>query len=232
MLWHFRQLLGDFIKNPRKLPMVYRKRIPNLAGDRDVEWAWVAANIDNDQEKVLDIGNGGSNLALVAAMRGANVLAIDINEIEWMFRHPSVVFERKDLFQLTKENKYDVIICCSVLEHIGIPDRYNIDVKNDVADISAMKMIRSLLRPEGRLIITVPVGLDATYFPMGRVYGKARLPILLSDFHVVRESFWKKERDNIWQITSKECALSEMSYVNTPIPTSNYYALGCFVLTH
>ena len=43
---------------------------PNLAGDRDVEWSWVAANLSDPgagRDRALDFGPGRSSLGLVAA---------------------------------------------------------------------------------------------------------------------------------------------------------------------
>jgi hypothetical protein len=43
--------------------------IPNLRGDRDIEYSWILANLPSGPGKALDFGCGKSYLALVAARK-------------------------------------------------------------------------------------------------------------------------------------------------------------------
>jgi len=51
---------------------------PNLLGDRDIEWSWVASQIPPSGGDALDFGAGNSSLGLVAALRGFKVVAMDL----------------------------------------------------------------------------------------------------------------------------------------------------------
>jgi len=53
------------------------------------------------------------------------------------------------------------------------------DPLNPDADLQAMARVRSILKPGGLLLLTVPVGPDVLVFNLHRRYGPARLPLLL-----------------------------------------------------
>jgi len=51
-------------------------------------------------------------------------------------------------------------------------------------DLDAMGILRELLAPGGRMILTIPVGRDQICGPYHRIYGEDRLPRLLDGFGV------------------------------------------------
>ena len=57
-------------------------------------------------------------------------------------------------------------------------------------------------------MLTIPLGRDAVFAPLTRVYGKERLPHLLDGYTVEKESFWVKDQENRWVQTDKETALN------------------------
>ena len=129
---------------------------------------------------------------------------------------------RCDFNEFACDQRFDVIIACSVVEHLGLAGRY--ESKADVeGDLKAMRRIHGLLEPFGKLLITVPVGRDAVHKPWHRVYGRERLPKLLEGFEVVRSRFLQKEPCCAWFSTTLEKAL------DTPVDIRRY-ALGEMVL--
>jgi hypothetical protein len=50
----------------------------NLWGDRDVEYSFIAAHMPNGPGKALDFGSGSSYMSLLAALRGFEVIALDL----------------------------------------------------------------------------------------------------------------------------------------------------------
>src|SRR5947209_3385384 len=81
----------------------------NLLGDRDIEWSWVASRIPDGPGEALDFGNGGSPLALLAAQRGFNVVAVDLNAIAWPYTHPTLKFSQGDIINLSlPQNHYNL----------------------------------------------------------------------------------------------------------------------------
>ena len=73
------------------------------------------------------------------------------------------------------------------------------------------------------MLLTIPVGRDAIFAPLHRVYGRERLPALLDGYIVEREDYWVKNDQNDWVLTDKQDALARK-------PQERLYALGCFRL--
>lgn len=203
----------------------------HLLGDRDIEWSWIAANMPQGPGKVLDFGNGGGPLGLMAALCGLTVTSIDLNDVDWPYEHPLLSFRKGDVLKLDlPAESFDVVINCSTIEHVGLAGRYNIVKHESDGDLSAMKRIYGLMRPGGIMILTLPIGQDYTAGYLHRIYGKDRLPKLLEGYTVVKESYWTKRDLQKWVPADRENALSykipEYNKPGDPI----IYNLGCFVL--
>jgi SAM-dependent methyltransferase len=205
---------------------VYRKFTtpppPNLVGDREVEYAWICARIPSGPGAALEFGCGHSYLSLVAAERGFISTALDLLSVSWNYTHPALRFVQGDILRMTWEpSSIDLILNCSVVEHVGL-GRYGDDTESN-GDIAAMAALRRLLRPNGRMLMTLPVGRDAVVTPHHRIYGPQRLPRLLYGFRVEEAAFWVKDDLNRWVMTTESVALDQPGG-----PTR--YNLGCFVL--
>jgi hypothetical protein len=88
-----------------------------------------------------------------------------------------------------------------------------------------MQNLLGLLGESARMLMTIPVGKDGVYRPNHRVYGKIRLPQLLSGYKVLSERFFRKtESKRFWAETSKEIALATES-------SASFYSIGLFILT-
>jgi len=231
MLWALRKIIADFLINPRGVEYKRKSRCPNLEGDRSVEWAWIAARIPQQKGYSLEVGNGGSNLALVAAISGYVVLAIDLEPVTWLFEHERLSFKRCDLFEARiAPASIDLILNCSVVEHIGLSGRYGITNENPDGDLEAMRELNNIMKPDGLMLMTVPVGLDKVYTPLHRIYGKKRLPQLLNGFVVQDECYWVKNNSNKWIVAERNTALEVETDAGSHIAAQNYYGLGCFAL--
>jgi hypothetical protein len=196
---------------------------PNLRGDRDVEFSWIAGKMPSGPGKAIDFGSGDSYMGLVAARRGFEVLCLDLTKVSWFYEHPDVRFEQTDLFAAgLAQQSVDLIINCSAIEHVGLK-RYGGEVESD-RDLKAMNLLRDLLKPTGTMVLTTPVGEDAVFPGMHRVYGRNRLGRLLSGYDIKEQEFWVKNSHNRWVLAPEEQALSRP-------PQEMCYGLGCFVLT-
>jgi len=203
----------------------------NLWGDRDVEYSFIAAHMPNGGGKALDFGSGYSYMSLLAALRGFEVIALDLEPQTFPWRHPAVRFIQGDLLKLDMPaNHFDLIINCSTVEHVGLVGRYSVTESRPDGDLEAMARLRELMKPDALMLLTVPVGQDAVFAPLCRVYGRERLPRLLSGFVVEREMFWVKDAENRWVQCDRETALSFEPSAGSWDPLRNVYALGCFVL--
>lgn len=203
----------------------------NLVGDRDIEWSWIASQMPSGSGEALDFGNGGSLLGLIAAQRGFHVTAIDLGNIQWDYTHPQLRFLQGDLLELDLSvSHFDLIINCSTVEHVGLTGRYGVKTDRPDGDLDAMAHLRSFLKPGGTMLLTIPVGRDALFAPLCRVYGPQRLPRLFEGYEIVKEAFWTKDEQNRWQLTTKEQALNVEAFAGSWDARQNITALGCFVL--
>jgi SAM-dependent methyltransferase len=146
---------------------------------------------------------------------------MDLQDIEYSMDRVTFIHGDVATVPLPFET-FDLIIACSSIEHIGIEGRYG-STKLVDGDLAVMRRLAHSLAPQGRLVLTVPVGRDAVFKPVHRVYGETRLPMLLRGYSVLCEEYWAKEVDNRWHCCSAVRALQVQG-------SPQFYALGCFVL--
>jgi len=206
-------------------------RVPNLVGDRDIEWSWVCSQMPSGPGAALDFGPGGSHSPLIAAQRGFNVTAVDLEPVRWPYVHLRLRLVQGDILKLTlPEGHFDLVINCSTVEHVGLAGRYGVTENRPDGDLEAMARIRELMKPRGVMLLTIPVGRDGIFAPLSRVYGALRLPRLLEGYVVEKEVYWAKDSQNRWVMCDKERALNFEASAGSWDPLCNVYALGCFVL--
>lgn len=201
------------------------KNALNLMGDRDVEWAWVAATLPENPGRVLDLGPATSSTPMMAALRGGKVEALDLDPPVVSFSHANIRYIKGDILHAGLPSGYfDTIINCSTTEHIGLFGRYGSTEEPD-GDLRAMQLLRDRMEPSSRMIFTIPVGRDKIAAPYHRIYGPERLPKILSEYRIQRcEYFAKIDGLNAWQSVSREAALDVEG-------SERFYALGLFVLS-
>lgn len=201
-----------------------RPPVPNLEGDRDVEFSWVAANMPNGPGRVLDFGCGTSWMGLLAARRGFDVTCVDLMQVSWAYEHRSLNFAHGDVTELAfPADSFDLIINCSSVEHVGLQGRYGISKDYGDGDIEVMSMLWTLLKPGKEMLLTIPVGKDRVFAPKHRIYGAKRLPRLLQGWEIVKSEYWGKDESNRWRMCEEIVALERE-------PLDHYYGLGLFVI--
>jgi len=197
----------------------------NLAGDRDVEWTWVAGMLPERPGRVLDLGPATSSTPLMAAMKGGDVLALDLDPLPVPFTHPNLHYRKGDIINGgLPPGQFDTIINCSTTEHIGLAGRYGSTDQLD-GDLTAMGLMRERMAgAQSRMIFTIPVGRDMVAAPFHRIYGRARLPRVLAGYGIVTEAYYAKTgTQNVWQPVARDVALQVEG-------SESFYALGLFVL--
>lgn len=221
----------ESIEEAGEEPVEEKELIPNIVGDRAVEWSWVISQMPPGPGEALDLGPEGSHLSLVAAQRGFNVIALDLQPVHRLYRHPRLQFVQGDILKpsLPKEH-FDLIINCSTVEHVGLAGRYGVAESRPDGDLEAMVRLRELMKPGGAMLLTIPVGQDEVFAPFCRVYGTRRLPRLLEGYTVEEEAFWVKDSQNRWVLSDREIALNFKASAGSDDPLQCIYALGCFVL--
>jgi hypothetical protein len=196
-----------------------------LSGDRDLEWSWVIAQAPTDSKRVLDFGPGNSTTPIALSFIGDEVVAFDLNTPEIPYGVENV---RHVLGDITSPppglGEFDLIINCSTIEHVGLPGRYGSTEVSD-GDFIGMKNLLHMLSDKGRMVMTIPVGINGVFLPNHRVYGLDRLPKLLDGYKIETERYFEKtELKRHWAETTKDRALSTTSSLS-------FYSIGLFVLT-
>lgn len=79
--------------------------------------------------------------------------------------------------------KFDACISVSSIEHSGL-GRYGDDIDPD-GDIKAMQDIKNILKKDGLLFLSVPMGEDRVMWNAHRVYGKIRMEVLLEGWEQI-----------------------------------------------
>jgi len=157
----------------------YRLRypLPNYA-----TLAYVMTRGAHNAENILDFGcgNGRYGLALLertqATITGYDISQASLTEFESVLsqtpHRERVTLIHGELDNLNQEKPYDIVLMLfGVLSHIGIRDKR----------IDALCKIRSLMKPQGKLILSVPNiyrrrPLELLKCAIARRLGKARAP--------------------------------------------------------
>lgn len=195
----------------------------SLSGEREIERRFVDERLPVGKGNVLDLGPdvlGG--LSLLAMERGYDLMAIGLEDT----RAPIGHFIKSDFLETEITDLFDTILVISTIEHFGLAGRYGVEDDDPDADLKGMAKLRSLLKPSGRLLLTVPVGQDATISPWHRVYGRKRLPRLLDGYTILEEKYWAKNRHDNYLAVDNETALNTYPCAGPHF----YYALGQFTL--
>ena len=96
----------------------------------------------------LDFGADIGLLSIAAALRGHDVIALDRLPPALQFEHERVTAVQADILDRPlADRRFDQIINCSSVEHVGLAGRYGSGERPD-GDLEAMEILRGLLAPE------------------------------------------------------------------------------------
>lgn len=130
-----------YFDSPRLVKYLFFKRLTKI----------ISLLNDKYYFKTLDAGTGLGILLPVLSQKSKEVLATDYSNIieyaSFMCKRrgiKNISFQKVDLNQLSLQDKFDLILCLSVLEHIEEPGR-------------VLKKFNELLRPGGILIVGYPI---------------------------------------------------------------------------
>lgn len=135
----------------------------------------------NDGKILLDAGCGPGTYAITLAQKGYDVYGFDINKSKIVQAknlskqlNLKTTFAVKNIYNLStyKTNFFDIVICSDVLEHLK-------------DDNKAVKEMLRIIKPGGKLIITVPADTPTNLafkkqFMHERLYTKEELEALLT----------------------------------------------------
>jgi SAM-dependent methyltransferase len=136
---------------------------PPGSDERVIEIPWVLARLRSG--RVLDVGYAYAEPSYVAGLLGARV-----GELTGVDLAPAEVAGMKTVAADVRElpfpdRHFDQVLLVSTLEHIGADnERYGLDgIHDDAGMPMALRELRRVLRPDGSLLVTVPVGEPEDY---------------------------------------------------------------------
>ncbi len=222
------------IKNRKRLPMLilgflpisrlilinesftakYWERINNVG---TLDEHFVLLNFDlRPPSKILDIGCGNSSISLGLASFGYDVIGIDFRYAG--YSHKNFTYLKENFYDYDfKEQSFECILVISVLEHIGMGHYGEQPVEN--GDMVAMSKIKSLLKPNGVIFISVPGGKRMIYEKNGiryiRVFDPKQIEDLCSGLVIEKELFFRKIDQDWFECTREE--LEQVQYVDEDV---------------
>lgn len=164
----------SFVFAGNELP--YNRSITNLAysSERAIELPIVMYFLNqNNPSNILEVGN----------------------VLNYYFSIPHVVIDKyeiangvinQDIVDFCPDTRFDMIICISTLEHVGFDE----SVVEEVKTLTAIQRMKDLLAPNGKIIITVPLGHNP-YLDKFIINGTISFP----EMHLVR----RISAHNIWE---------------------------------
>ena len=153
-------------------------------GETDV-WLYAALEKYSIKDKeVAIIGSASPWYESVVIAFGGKPTTIEYNKI--VTDDPRLVVLTVEEFE-NAPKKFDIVLCISSIEHDGL-GRYG-DPLDPSADLKFMRKIKNdFLKPDGRMILAVPIGQDVLTWNRDRVYGLIRFPMLINGWRII-ESF-------------------------------------------
>lgn len=134
--------------------------------ERVVEYPWLFSRLPADAEMMLDAGSVlNFDFLLELPMLDNKTIVIYTLEPEGVVGKASVSYIYGDLRQtILRDNLFDVIVCMSTLEHVGMDNtmlyaqrtRFHEAQTSDYRDV--IIEIKRMLKPAGKLFLTVPFG--------------------------------------------------------------------------
>ena len=150
---------------------------PPGTDERVIEVPWVLARLSG--RRALEVGYAFAEPPYLAALLGAGfdeLVGVDLAEADV----PGLTGVRADVRDLPFEDgDFELVLCVSTLEHVGADNTgYGLEAEDDGASrLTALRQLRRVLAPGGRLLITVPCGEPGDYgwFHQDDVRGWTRL---------------------------------------------------------
>lgn len=155
--------------------------------------------------RLLDVGYLESEIIYQTTSLGFDTWGIDIRPAAADF--PGAHYIQGDVIKYRfAPNSFDVVIALSTIEHVGLHAYGNLEADAD-GDLHALRAIHRILKPGGRLLLTVPFGRRATA-EWYRVYDHVALQGLLkaAGLRVEAEDYWTKQGAVSWVPTPWEDA--------------------------
>jgi SAM-dependent methyltransferase len=222
--------LLDRFSHDVPVPLNYGFRLD----ERVVEYPWLFSRLENANRLLLDAGSALNfpYLLDLPALKTRNVVIYTLSP-ESILSRGNISYIYGDLRQtILKSECFDEIVCISTLEHIGMDNTALYSTDNNFAEFRpndyqiAVKEFYRLMKPGGKLYITVPYG---RYFNHGwlQVFDEGMVDNITQVFNGSNVSkVYYRYLPEGWQIsTADECAQCDYFDIhNQPHYDSDYAA--------
>ena len=186
-LWHqFARLRASALARGRPVVVVSEQLIEN---------ALLMRELDGSVRKALDFGGFESTLPLTLAALGVDVTVVD--QRPYPFQHERLHVLTHDILRPITElpADFDLVYSISTIEHVGL-GAYG-DPRDSGGDQRAVAHLWEMVRPGGRLFLSVPAGAASAQRGY-RIYSPEALRAILPAAGVVRY-FRKSGRHGVWR---------------------------------
>lgn len=184
---------------------------PPGTDERVIEIPWVLSRLSG--RRALEVGYAFAEPPYLAALLRAGfeeLVGVDLAAAEV----PGLTGVQADVRELPfRDGEFDLVLCVSTLEHVGADNTgYGLEAEDDGASrLTALRELRRVLAPAGRLLITVPCGEpgDYSWFHQDDVRGWTRL-FTRAGFFVEEQETYELTADG-WR-TAPELETKDLRY--------------------
>jgi SAM-dependent methyltransferase len=187
--------------------------------ERCVEYPWLFSRLSQGPERLLDAGSTFNHDPVItsAVLENKKLFILTLAPEANCFWRRGVSYLYADLRDVPiRDWFYDTIVCVSTLEHVGCDNRlitgneaHREHLKDDFC--LAMREMQRVLRPQGRLLLTVPYGAYRD-FGVFQQFDRSLLSRAIEAFGKTvsaRETFYRYDHEG-WNVaTASDCAASE-----------------------
>lgn len=213
------RLITGIISDPSSLELFARgTRLPPKYGEfldeRVVEYPWILSRIPSPSNRILDAGSALNFEHLLghASLAQKDVSVFTLEPEPNCFWNKRISYVYGDLRAMPwRDNWFDVVLCISTLEHVGMDNGiYSAEQlyrENKSADyLVAVRELKRVVKEGGRVFISVPFG-RYTNFGWYQQFDAERIRGVIDAFEPRshRETYFRYH-DGGWQFsTSEEC---------------------------
>jgi 2-polyprenyl-3-methyl-5-hydroxy-6-metoxy-1,4-benzoquinol methylase len=169
-------------------------------------------------KKILDFGCTKSDMSIILSSLGFDVTGVDLRQ--YKFNHPNFTFYKGNIMNL--QSTFDYIIAISTVEHVGLPTYGEQNKENNLTTI--LEKLESLLKINGKLIITVPIGkkYEDNFL---RVFTPEEINQWYTEMELIQKKYFYRKKNRFWFPCNGEFAGSLISQQKG---VTGVNCVGCF----
>ena len=220
------QNLMEIFRRGETLPQGYGLRLD----ERVVECPWAISRVKSSPGLILDAGSVLNTPIFLDLPELSNQKIIIYSlEIDSVRLDPRLSYLHGDFREpVLRDGICDTIVCISTLEHVGmwpipkLPYDVNLNLPKPAKDLYAyrgvLKTFHDLLKPEGRLLLTVPFGKTEDQDWL-QIFGIDQIEDVKNSFGglCISETYYRYAADGWHMAKSHECVnLEYFNIVRTP----------------